>query len=327
MVYNRPNEEEVNRMKTRGFYRGVNLGGWLSQCDYSAGRINGFITEKDINTIASWGLDHVRIPVDHNVLEDKNGALDGPGFAALDRALSWCGKRGLKAVIDLHKTAGFSFDPGECEAGFFENEAYQARFYRLWQVVARRFGGRADVAFELLNEVTDQSYIGSWNRISRECIRAIRLIDPKVLILVGSYHNNSAAAVPALDPPADENTAYNFHCYDPLPFTHQGAPWVPSLDKSARPSFDSMDLPEDYFETRFAPALEAARKYGSPLYCGEYGVIDRARPEEALKWFSRIHAAFEKFEIARAAWSYKQMDFGLSDARLDGVRDELIRLL
>ncbi|MBR5751539.1 MAG: glycosyl hydrolase family 5, partial [Clostridia bacterium] len=93
------------------------------------------------------------------------------------------------------------------------------------------------------------------------------------------------------------------------------------------PSFDSMDLPEDYFETRFAPALEAARKYGAPLYCGEYGVIDRAKPEEALKWFSRIHAAFDKFGIARAAWSYKQMDFGLSDARLDGVRGELLRLL
>ena len=314
-------------MKSRGFYRGVNLGGWLSQCDYSPERLNGFITEKDIGVIASWGLDHVRIPVDHNVFESEDDAMNGPGFGIVEKVLSWCGKFGLKTVIDLHKTAGFSFDPGEKEAGFFESEAYQARFYCLWEALASRFGGSQDVAFELLNEVTDQSFIAAWNRISAECIRAIRRIDPRVLILVGSYHNNSAAAVPALDPPADENVAYNFHCYDPLDFTHQGAPWVPALDLSARPSFKEMRLPEDYFETRFAPALEAARKYGAPLYCGEYGVIDRAKSEEALKWFRRIHDTFEKYGIARAAWSYKQMDFGLSDARLDGVRDELIRLL
>ena len=38
-------------LKDLGFYKGVNLGGWLSQCDYSDERLNGFITEKDIDRI------------------------------------------------------------------------------------------------------------------------------------------------------------------------------------------------------------------------------------------------------------------------------------
>ncbi len=37
------------KMKDFGFYRGVNLGGWFSQCDYSRERLDHFITEKDID--------------------------------------------------------------------------------------------------------------------------------------------------------------------------------------------------------------------------------------------------------------------------------------
>ena len=35
-------------LKEKGFYKGVNLGGWMSQCDYSFERLDGFITDKDI---------------------------------------------------------------------------------------------------------------------------------------------------------------------------------------------------------------------------------------------------------------------------------------
>ena len=64
-----------------------------------------------------------------------------------------------------------------------------------------------------------------------------------------------------------------------------------------------------------------------PLDCGEYGVIENATPEDTLKWYEMISASFNKFNIGRAAWSYKSMNFGLSDERLSGVRDKLIKLL
>ena len=37
-------------MKDFGFWRGVDLGGWFSQCDYSEDRLEHFITEKDLFT-------------------------------------------------------------------------------------------------------------------------------------------------------------------------------------------------------------------------------------------------------------------------------------
>jgi len=315
-------------LKEYGFYRGVNLGGWLSQCDYSRERLDRFIQEEDIARIASWGLDHVRIPVDYNVLENEDGTCRDDGFERLNRASEWCRKYGLNTVIDLHKTAGFSFDEGEKEEGFFDSPAYQERFLRLWEEIALRCGGDSrHVAFELLNEVTEEKYIGTWNRIAAECIRRIRKIAPDHLILVGSYHNNSAHAVPALEKPQDEKVIYNFHCYEPIAFTHQGARWVPFLDQNARLTLEEAGIPEDFFEKQFAPAIQAARENGTELYCGEYGVIENARPEEAVKWFRRIHETLEKYEIARCAWTYRQMDFGLSDPRMDAVREELLPLL
>ena len=315
-------------LKSKGFYRGVNLGGWFSQCDYSEERLNGFITEPDFATIASWGLDHVRIPVDYNVLENDRGGYREDGFQRVANALGLAKKHGLNVVLDLHKTAGFSFDFGEKEQGFFENEAYQERFYRLWEELAKRFGGDPEhVAFELLNEVTEKRFIDVWNQVSCQCIARIRAIAPDTLILVGSYWNNSAEAVKDLAEPYDDKVVYNFHCYEPIRFTHQGAPWVRDLPQDARPRFDELGIGPDYFEERIASALEKAAQYGVDVYCGEYGVIDRATPEDAVKWFRTINSVFEKHGIARAAWSYRQMDFGLSDSRLDGVREELIRYL
>ena len=315
-------------LKEMGFHRGVNLGGWLSQCDYSEEWMNSFVREEDFGRIAAWGLDHVRIPVDYNVLEQNDGTPKKEGYERLRRALRWAEDAGLRVIIDLHKTAGFSFDEGTSEKGFFESEALQERFYRLWEEIARHFGGQPDrVAFELLNEVTSEEVIDTWNRIIRACIRRIRAIAPDTLILVGSYHNNAAHAVPALETPYDSRVIYNFHCYDPILFTHQGATWTRMIDPAKRLPFDEAGVTEAYFEERFAAAIEKAEREHTELYCGENGVIDRAQPEDALRWYETINRVFERHGIARAAWSYREMDFGLSDPRMDGVRDRLIRVL
>ena len=80
-------------MKDFGFYKGVDLGGWFSQCDYSEDRMDHFITEKDFQVIAGWGLDHVRIPVDYNVMETENGGWRTDGFRRIGKALEYAGNK------------------------------------------------------------------------------------------------------------------------------------------------------------------------------------------------------------------------------------------
>ena len=337
-----------------GYQKGVNLGGWFSQCDHTQNRYDAFIRDEDFAVIKGWGADHVRVPIDYELLEEKNGTPREDGYRRLKKAIDLCRRNGLNMVLDLHKTAGFSFDANEGEAGFFDNEAYQERFYRLWERIAAHFGDDSDMlAFELLNEVTEKEYCDTWNRIASTCIRRIRAIAPNAWILVGGYYHNSAVSVKDINVPFDDRIVYNFHCYEPLIFTHQGADWIPTMDPAFRipvtATFAEMAeedvrmgtlscagydrfpldtvLSPAYFEAFMAEAVSVAERKNVPLYCGEYGVIDRAKPEDAVAWFRMIHAAFEKYGIGRAAWSYREMDFGLSDARMDAVREELLRYL
>ena len=314
-------------LKERGFQKGVNLGGWFSQCDYSEDRLNNFITEADFEKIAALGFDHVRIPIDYNVIQNPDGTMRPDGLGRIDAALALCNKYGLKAVLDLHKTPGYSFDAGEKEAGFFESESYQERFYDIWETLAEWFGGMSDrVAFELLNEVTEVRFLPAWKRISRECVRRIRCFTPDTIILLGSYNWNSARTVPELDAPYDDKMVYNFHFYEPHTFTHQGAYWMPEL-QDKRCAYADCGASEAWFEDFLAPAIEKAEEEHCELYCGEFGVIDVVPPEEAVKWFRDLHKVFARHGIAHAMWSWKQMDFGLIDERMDGVRDELLTLL
>lgn len=309
-----------------GYKQGVNLGGWLSQCDHTKERYDSFITEDDIRELSTWKIDHIRIPIDYELLEDAYGNYIEEGFAYIKKAIDWCAMYNLNLIIDLHKTYGYSFDDGYHEFGFFENKDYQERFYRLWEQLAERFGAYEEyVAFEILNEVTKKEYCDEWNRISYECIKRIRAFAPTIKILVGGYYNNSVTAVKDLALPYDENIVYNFHCYDPLFFTHQGAPWVPNMDTSFRMHIEESEANAEFFENLFKEALEVAKERNVPLYCGEYGMIDRADPEDAYKWYILIHNIFDKYSIGHAAWSYKEMDFGLTGKYLDKVRTELFQ--
>lgn len=337
-----------------GFKHGINLGGWLSQCNHTKEHYDSFIHAEDLKIIKSWGLDHVRVPVDYNLVQNKDGSFIEAGFVYIQNAIDWCKAAGINMILDLHKTAGYSFDSGEKEEGFFESEKYQNMFYSLWEEFAKRYAKYEDMlCFELLNEVTSKDYCKIWNKIANTCIEKIRVVSPTVRILIGSYWNNHVAAVRDMDPPHDENIVYNFHCYEPLIFTHQGASWIPKMDLNFRmkldapysdydkftkaninqegDAFDKYDpnatIDENYFLNLFEDAIKVAKERNVLLYCGEYGVIEKTDPKELIKWYKLINKVFEKYNIGRAAWSYKKMDFGISDDWISPVRDELLKLL
>ncbi|MBO5606557.1 MAG: hypothetical protein J5930_01535 [Treponema sp.] len=80
-----------------GFKKGVNLGGWFSQCDYSKDRLDNFITEDDFKKLSTWGIDHVRLPVDYNLLESEDGnSYLEEGFDRVSRAVGLCKKKRIE---------------------------------------------------------------------------------------------------------------------------------------------------------------------------------------------------------------------------------------
>jgi len=337
-----------------GYLKGVNLGGWLSQCgkNYTEEHYNSFISKKDIDLIASWGMDHVRLPVDYNVVQNEDGSFIESGFRHIDDCIAWCEANGLKIVLDLHKTCGFVFDD-ESYCSFFTDSTLQEMFIKLWMEFTRRYGSNENIAFELLNEVTALSVADAWNKISADTIAAIRTLAPNKKIIVGGIYNSSIYGLSLLEKPADENIVFTFHCYSPMIFTHQAADWLKgmpldyhltyplSASKTRSESatvfgndydneFSSLGddmLSVDFFRRLFAPAVAVAEKYDVPLYCGEYGVIDDADRDSALSWFKDIHTALDELNLARSVWSYKQMNFDISGELNHGIWSELIQNL
>lgn len=340
-----------------GFQKGVNLGGWISQfAEYDHEHFRSFITENDISYIASLGFDHVRVPVDYNVLEDEYGNILETGFSYLENCFSWCRKNGLNMLIDLHECYGYSFDPLKKDMDrrrFFYDDGLQDRFLNLWKEIALRFRDYPDqVAFEPLNEVVLWEVSDAWNSLVRRFYDTVRPVAPLNRIVIGGVCYNNVLAVKLLDPPYDDRTVYNFHCYEPTIFTHQGAYWMPLFPSDYRIGYpesvetyrsetkrvlhesegtlfleEVKEMGPDYFTTIFRSAVEAAEKYDVPLYCGEYGVIDLADNHSKIRWLRDIHIAFGRFGIGHALWNYKEKDFGFVDERFEEIKNDFIACL
>lgn len=331
---------------------GINLGGYLSQCCHETAHYENFIGEDDLKQIAHWGFDHIRIPIDYEVLEDEKGNKKEEGYGYIVQLLEWCEQYNLGAVLDLHKAYGYDFnDAGdEKKNNLFSDDMLQERFIRLWVNIAKAFGAFDNVAFELLNEVVEKENADAWNLLIHKSVTAIREVAPATPIIYGGIQWNSARTLKLLNIPKEDNIIFTFHFYEPLLFTHQKAPWVENMDLEK-----SIFYPESmkYYQTQsevlgyqgevviqaksetmgtefiremINEAIDAAKKAGVGLYCGEFGVIDRAPVEDTLRWFKDVNQVFKENGIGGAIWNYKEKDFGLLSEHYDSIRNDLISL-
>jgi len=333
------------------YQKGINLGGWISQyLEYSESHFRTFITEDDIRNISDMGFDHIRVPVDYEVIQNEDGSMIESGLQHIDNCITWAQKHSLHMILDLHKTKGYSFDEVESSSSFFTNVYYQSQFIELWRNLAIRYGNFENMlAFEILNEIVDTNVIDKWNELSKCCILKIREYAPTIKILLGGVDYNSVNSIKYLDDTTDENIVYNFHCYEPMIFTHQNAYWVKDMTPGFHTTYpkslkeykeemstvgvfstspllnvDAKEIGTPFFEQLFKEAIEIATARNIPLYCGEFGVIDQAPAEDAVKWFKDITTIFKKYGIGSAIWNYKEKDFGIIDSHYATYRKELL---
>ena len=59
----------------------------------------------------------------------------------------------------------------------------------------------------------------------------------------------------------------------------------------------------------------------------EYGMISLADPEDTMDWYRMVCTCFDRYGIGRAAWSFREMDFGLIDPHADSIRERLLKVL
>ncbi len=334
--------------------KGINLGGFLSQCVHTKEHYDNFILKEDFTYIKSLGFDHVRLPIDYNVMEEEDGTDKAQGFNKVEEIISWAKENDLDIILDLHKAYGYDFNnAGNKEKNnLFSSSYLQSRFINLWKKIAERFTKHENVVFELLNEVVEEDNANAWNELISKTLKEIRKIAPKKIIIYGGILWNSATTVKLLEKPIDENIIFTFHCYQPIVFTHQNAYWMPQIknigeinypesfayykEKSMVLGVQGNDVFEcnldgnmgiEFLEYVINEAVLAAKKMNVRLYCGEFGVIDQAPVDDTLRWLKDIVKVFNHHNIGYALWTYRKMDFGIDEDHYDKIRNEMIKVL
>src|SRR5450759_4008793 len=180
----------VNEDGQEVILRGIGLGGWLVPEGYmlhTSGFANSpteiknkisaligaansdsfftlyhknYVARKDIDQLAKWGFNSVRLPMHYNLLtpKDQPGVYSEEGFAMIDSLLSWCEANHLYLILDLHcapggqNTANISdYIPGE--PALWESIDNQNRTIALWKKIADRYANKKWIGgYDLLNE-------------------------------------------------------------------------------------------------------------------------------------------------------------------------------
>ena len=131
-----PTKDKVNGAGVPSPIRGVNLGGWLlleswlngdlfqgnfvdAVDEWTFDKIPGaanvlkthwqtYFTEADVQKLASWGINAVRIPIGywhyHNSVQNTP-YISGADYY-LEQAIGWCRQNGIKVLIDIHGSPG-----------------------------------------------------------------------------------------------------------------------------------------------------------------------------------------------------------------------------
>jgi endoglucanase len=306
-----------------------------------------YIPAAEAALMAELGLKHVRLCIHPRVLMDQaTGAVREERAAQLEAALRRFQGAGLLVVVDIHNE----------DRAVELNPEWQDAFVKFWTALAARLS-RFDpdrTVLEIINEPVFHGREAEWDTFNARLAAAIRASAPAHTIMTTGANWGGIDGLRRLKPLADRNVVYSFHCYDPFPFTHQGATWAseevkplrgvpyPSSPEAVTPLLAALEdkpgsrkMVERYgndrwnrtkLAARFQEGVEWGARNGVPLYCGEFGVFPpHANPEHRANWFRDFGEVLAEHEIGWAVWGWDE-GFGLNRRYVDGkaVVDQVV---
>ena len=330
----------VARRRLDRLAKGANVCQWFRFVRQEGpGHFENYITEAEAKMMRQMGLTHVRLCLQPKVIMDQTtGAVREENAKFVDAALERFHRAGLLVLVDLHNEDR----PSEL------NPAWQDAFVRFWG----DFAGRLKhfdpelTMLEIINEPVFDKREDEWNSFNARLAAAIRQRAPEHTIMTSGPNWGGIDGLRKLKLLEDANIVYSFHCYDPFPFTHQGATWAgpdvkplrgvpyPSSPEAVAPlladlaaSPGSRRMVENYgkeswnkakLAARFKQGIEWGARNQVPLYCGEFGVFPpHAKPEHRANWFRDFGQVLAENQIGWAVWGWDE-GFGLGRKYVNG---------
>jgi hypothetical protein len=309
--------------------RGINLSHWFAQAPrYEHDHFQSYITVEDVRLIKSMGCAHVRFTLNPLLLlnEHDPATLHNENQAYVDAALDMILEQDLAVIVDLHPEDDFKLR-------LRDSDEAVAKFATFWQAFAKHLSARdgEQVFLEVLNEPVMRD-AARWASIQTQLLAAMREGAPNHTLIATAHKWSSLTELLMLEPVVDRNVVYNFHCYDPHIFTHQGATWsmeyLPHLEYLPYPS-SPQALDPILANVDNEQARQATREYGAQcwdttkidawigqaaawgkqhnmhLTCNEFGVYRRkSKPEHRNAWLRDVRTSLEQHNIGWTMWDY-----------------------
>jgi len=311
-------------------WRGFNLQGRFAMPDRPAPFGPAF-DEFDFATIAEWGFDFARLPLNYWAWGDPKdwSVIREAPLKEIDRAVDLGRQYGVHVNLNFHRCPGYCINGRELEpADLFTGTADQRRraegaVMAHWQAFARRYKGIPNrrLSFDLINEPPKmRSYEGYLEEryvdIVRAVVAAIRAVDPARLIVADGI-NIGQAPVMGL---ADLGIVQSTRGYLPKAVSHYTANWVP------RDEFESMAMPTWPLTDDRGTVWDRARlareniepyrplvERGVQVHVGEWGAFNKTPHAVALAWMSDNLALWKEAGWGFSLWNLRG-SFGVLDS-------------
>jgi endoglucanase len=315
--------------------RGINLSNWFaSSSDLSAAHIAKQVTPVDLKLIHDLGFTYVRIGFDPAQFMSNGGFDSAESRAALARM-----DEAIREAISNHLAVSLCLFPTDDYKRQLLGQSGADQFIFLWRMLAQHYANTEPdhLFFELLNEPElNDPY--RWDGLQAAAVSAIRGVDSSHTIIgTGSFYSGLAELL-KVEPVRDGNIIYNFHFYEPFPFTHQGATWgsfewnyykdipypaspealgaalanVP--DESARYTlylYGAGGWNRSSMLGRLMFARQWADAHHVPIICDEFGAYRSTVPSDSrTRYLHDVRSDLEQLHIGWSMWEYNG-GFGL----------------
>jgi len=294
--------------------RGINLSNWFaSSSDLSAAHIAKQVTPVDLKLIHDMGFTYVRIGIEPSQFMSNGGFDSAESRAALSRM-----DEAIREAINNHLAVSLCLFPTDDYKRQLQGQSGADQLLFLWRMLAQHYASTdADHLFyELINEPEiNDPY--RWDGLQAAVVSAIRGIDlSHTIIATGSFYSGLPELL-KIDPVRDGNVIYNFHFYEPMPFTHQGATWG-SFEWNTLYLYGAAGWNRSSMLGRLMFARQWADSHHVPIICDEFGAYRSTVPSDSRTRYLRdVRSDLEQLHIGWSMWEYSG-GFGLVTRTPDG---------
>jgi len=306
-------------------WRGFNL---LQKFQIDIPEWNKPFYESDLDFIAEWGFDFIRLPMDYRIWTVSSNHYIERQLKEIDQVIEWAQLRGIHVNLCLHRAPGYCVNPPKEPFNLWMDddggEKARQLFTEQWLMFTERYRNisSSTLSFNLVNEppkISGELYV----RSVRSAINAIRQTDPNRLIIADGT-SYGARPVYELVP---FQIAQSTRGYVPFSLTHYRASWIKGSDEWPIPTWplqNQRNKPSIFNrETLWANQVEPWKKFGSQnaigTHVGEWGAHNKTPHEVVLGWMEDCLHNWKLAGMGWALWNLRGSFGPLDSDRADAV--------